>query len=307
MYMHFHFQQFLRAVILAAFALFFIKLHYTGDITKYINPKYELMSQIAAGIFGFLFLIQLFRIWESDHNHDEHCPPGCGHDHGYSGSISKRLINYSIIIFPLLTGFTLSPAVLDSSIAAKKGTLLPQGNREAKTEEPEELGGKSQYSSISENSDIQDDEAPLPNNNVITEKEYDQKMEKLFHLDVIELKESMFQAYYETINLDPKAFIGKKIKLSGFVYKEEGFTPDQLVISRFSITHCIADASIIGFLSEFTQASEFKQDTWVEVEGTLDVTTYNGVELPFIKVEKLEAIKEPAEPYIYPVITKITE
>ncbi|PLR78506.1 TIGR03943 family protein [Bacillus sp. V3-13] len=287
--MRFHFQYFLRAVILAAFAIFFIKLHYTGEITKYINPKYELMSQIAAGVFIFFFFIQLFRAWEHDSDKHAHCPPGCSHDHGYSDSLSKKLISYSIIIFPLITGYALSLSVLDSSIAAKKGTLLPEGSNETLPD--------------TENND----DIPISNNNYLSKKEYDEKMKKLDELDVIQMKEDIFASYYQSISSGPKAFSRKRIKLSGFVYKEEGFSSNQLVISRFIITHCIADAGIIGFLTEFEHASEYEQDTWVEIEGTLDVTTYNGVEIPIIKAENVEVIDEPADPYIYPVLTKVTE
>jgi putative membrane protein len=44
-------QQSLKAMILGLFALFFLKLHLTGDIGKYINPKYDFMSKIAIGFF----------------------------------------------------------------------------------------------------------------------------------------------------------------------------------------------------------------------------------------------------------------
>ncbi|MCQ6275845.1 TIGR03943 family protein [Bacillus sp. V3B] len=306
--MRFHFQHFLRAVLLVAFALFFIKLHFTGDITKYINPKYVLMSQIAAGVFVFLFLIQLFRIWENDHDKHTHCPPGCTHDHGYSHSLPKKLISYSIMIFPLMTGYALSPSVLDASIAAKKGTILPQANSNQHNVANEKKQSESEESTSETDSNfIQDDQAVLPNNNYFSKEEYDEKMRKLDELEVIQMKEDIFASYYQTISNDPKDFQGRKVKVSGFVYKEEGIGANQLVISRFIITHCIADASIIGLLTEFEQASEYQQDTWLEIEGTIDVTSFNGVELPLIKAAKWKVIEEPTEPYIYPILTKMTE
>ncbi|WLD92951.1 TIGR03943 family protein [Alkalihalobacillus sp. AL-G] len=315
--MRFHLQQLLRAVILAAFAIFFIKLHYTGDITKYINPKYEMMSQFAAGVFVFLFLIQLFRIWEKGHHqHDEHCSADCGHDHGHSASFPKKIVSYSIIIFPLFTGYALSPAVLDSSIAAKKGSFLPQKTSNSiesaseVKETPQEKDGTSSVDITNDQSDRnnidqQDDNKALPNNNYLTQEEFDKKIGKLDELDVIKMEGDVFSSYYEGISMDPNAFVGKKIKLSGFVYKEEGFNANQLVISRFLITHCVADASIIGFLSEFDQASKLKQDTWIEIDGVLGVTTYNEVEMSMIKVNKWKVIEEPSEPYVYPLLIKI--
>ncbi|WP_429465445.1 hypothetical protein [Neobacillus sp. B4I6] len=81
---------------------------------------------------------------------------------------------------------------------------------------------------------------------------------------------------------------------------------NQLVISRFLITHCVADASIIGFVSEFSEPSpSLEKDTWVEAEGVLDITTFNGTELPLIKITGLKKINEPEKPYLYPISIKI--
>jgi putative membrane protein len=77
------------------------------------------------------------------------------------------------------------------------------------------------------------------------------------------------------------------------------------VLSRFLITHCVADASIIGFLSEFSEAPLLDNDTWIEAEGVLDVTTYNGTELPLIKITNWKKVKEPETPYLYPISIKI--
>ncbi|RKJ61042.1 TIGR03943 family protein [Butyricicoccus sp. 1XD8-22] len=121
--------------------------------------------------------------------------------------------------------------------------------------------------------------------------------------ETIQMTEDMFSTYYGEINKQPEAYVGKRIKMSGFVFKEDGLASNQLVISRFLITHCIADASIIGFLSEIEGADTLEEDTWIEIEGVLDVSTYSGYELPIIKVTSLNVIGEPSEPYIYPVLT----
>lgn len=295
-----YFQHFIRAVVLAAFAIFFIELHITGDITKYINPKYNLMSKIAAGIFILFFCIQLFRIWEKDEDSHVFCSPDCTHDHGDSGSLSKRLMSYCILIFPLLTGFAFAPTVLDSSIAAKKGTVLPQVNRN-------ENNGMEDSLSETDPTAIEEEQEVLPNNNFFSEEEYDQEMKKLEESEMIQMNDGIYSSYVEAMNMNPKDFEGRKIKVRGFVYKEEGLEENQLVLSRFLITHCIADASIAGLIAEFNQASEYEQDTWLEIEGILEVTTYNGIELPLIKAKKWTVIKEPDEPYIYPILINVSE
>lgn len=83
--------------------------------------------------------------------------------------------------------------------------------------------------------------------------------------------------------------------------KEDSFAQNQLVISRFLITHCIADASIVGFLSEFPEASSIDEDTWIEAMGTLDTIEFNGDILPVIKIDEWVEIQEPVTPYLYPI------
>jgi putative membrane protein len=101
---------------------------------------------------------------------------------------------------------------------------------------------------------IQEDQIPLPNNNFLSEEQYDEKMRELENSDVIEMKEDIYASYYEIISMNPKAYIGKRIKSSGFVYKEEGFDSNQLVVSRFIITQCIADAIYLSSINQNRRA-----------------------------------------------------
>lgn len=91
--------------------------------------------------------------------------------------------------------------------------------------------------------------------------------------------------------------------MSGFVFKEGDFTNNQLVLSRFLITHCIADASVIGFLAELDGANTLQQDTWIEIEGVINVGSYDGYELPIVEISSWSVIDEPSEPYIFPILT----
>ncbi|WDH95764.1 DUF1980 domain-containing protein [Paenibacillus urinalis] len=68
-------QQLFRAGILLLFSIMLFRLHFTGEILKFVNPKYELLSLSAAVLFACLFLIQLGRGWDKvshEHNHHEH-------------------------------------------------------------------------------------------------------------------------------------------------------------------------------------------------------------------------------------------
>lgn len=307
--MKFHAGHFFRAVILAAFGLLFLKLHITDEINKYINPKYELLSQLAVAIFFLFFFIQLCRVWERPHAH--HCD--CGHDHDHSTSFSKKVLNYSIILFPLVTGFSLAPAVLDASIAEKKGIML-QGSLGSSEESPQagttkpepERDVTEEFAELEAEQKLYEEQQALPNNNYLTQEQFDEEMARLDRVSDIIMDEAVFEPYYEKISMNPEAYVGKRITVSGFIYKEEGFAPNQLVVSRYLITHCIADASIIGFLTEFEQGiNTLQSDSWIELQGTLGIERYNGAQLPIVRVQNWKIIDQPREPYVYPVFTEV--
>lgn len=297
-------QHLLKVLLLGLFTLFFVNLQITGDISKYINPKYSFMSKLTAMIFLILFFIQLFRIFEKKHIHHV-CSTNCSHDHGNNRWKLSKILGFAVIAFPIITGFTIPPAILDSSIAANKGSVLTQmssGQREQSSigeylESSDSLAEK-------ENIDIYSDEyTPLVNNNYLSEEQLAEKATLLEQSELIEMDQDIFSSYYAKINNTPQSYAGKKIKMSGFVFKEGEFASNQLVLSRFLINHCIADASVIGFLTELEEANTLEQDSWIEIEGILSVGSYDGYELPVVKVSSWSVIDEPSEPYIFPVLT----
>jgi putative membrane protein len=305
----FHYQQAVRSFILLAFSVLLLKLHFSGEMTKFINPKYEGLSQSASVLFLILFIIQTTRIWtvkENSHHHychhEEH-DHNCRHDHGDSPFNIKKLIAYLVIVFPLVTGFMLPAKVLDASIADKKGGMTVITNQKLQQEQKTTTtNNEAGEPSVEENLINQ---SRLSESKIYTEEEYEQLQQQLQKSSIIEMNDDVFSSYYDEINMDFDRYRGRDIKLKGFVYKEEGLEKDQLVIARFMITHCVADASIIGFISELPEATSLEMNTWIDVEGVLDTTTYNGTELPIIKITNWKKIKEPKEPYLYPVSVKI--
>jgi putative membrane protein len=309
--MRFHSQQAVRAFILLAFSILLFKLHFTGEITKFINPKYVGLSQSASVLFLTLFIIQTTRIWTVKENsqqhhchHDTH-EHTCSHDHGDSRLNTKKLISYLIIVFPLVTGFLLPAKVLDASIADKKGGLAVLSNQ--KTEDKKEdkpVPNNNQQEDPVINEDLVD-LSRIADAKVYTNEEYEQLKQQLAQSSTIVMNETIFSTFYDEIHMDINKYKGREIELKGFVYKEEGLEQDQLVLARFLITHCVADASIIGFITELPDAPLLDENTWIEAKGVLDTTNFNGSELPIIKITNWKEIDEPKEPYLYPISVKV--
>ncbi len=278
-------QQLLRAGILLGFALLIGRLHWTGELAKYINIKYSAMSLIACVLLFLLFFAQLGRIRPVDQTqHDHSCSSGCQHHHHLRWSLKGGLA-YVILSIPLVTGFVLPAKTLDAAMASKKGVMIQSPSPKVSAAPMEE-------------------EHPLPesreHNFVYLDDLYENSLNELIQQPEIIFNDFDFVEYADTISFYPREFIGKKVELSGFVYKEEGMDPSQLVVARFIITHCLADAGVIGFLAEWEDAEKLEEDTWIRVKGTLDITQYGEFELPKLHVEEWEKISMPADPYVYP-------
>lgn len=331
--MQFHAQQAVRAMILLGFSIMIYSMHYTDKIYLFINPKYLLLSQAAAFLFLILFFIQITRVWTikgvDDHASCSHGDQCCSnvdhehhHDHGTTPFSAKKLISYFIIVLPLLTGFMLPAKVLDSAVADKKGAMLsiagssksgqssPGTNETA--EQADSPGTSDEGQQPEEDNSQANQDTDLTEGtgtgtgyeNLMTDEEYNKKMKELKTGSTILFNDSIYSSYYEAISSDIDKFQGRKVSLNGFVYKEEGFSEDQLVVSRFLVTHCVADASIIGFLSEFPDAATIEKDTWIKIEGVIETGSYMDTPIPLVKVTKWEISEEPEVPYLYPVSIK---
>ncbi|UFT98375.1 TIGR03943 family protein [Radiobacillus kanasensis] len=321
--MRFHGQQAFRAVILLLFVFFIYKLHITNDILKLINPKYSALSITGVVILLLLFIAQLPRIWalkeeEYDH-HGDHHRHHHHHDHGDGRLNGKKILSYVIIILPVATGLLIPPQTLDASIAAKKGAMLSLRNDALKAEQQkEEITDDDEQQNEAEKdnpkptvpnerSTPSDDNPQDPNvdSNTVTREEYDQIIQNLEQSSSIKMSESLYSTYYQAINTDMEKYEGREITLNGFVCKEDGFASNQLVIGRFIITHCVADSSVIGFLSEFEDAASLPPDKWIEATGTIKIEEYNGVKMPIVDVTEWKEVERLEQPYLYPLSIQI--
>ena len=96
------------------------------------------------------------------------------------------------------------------------------------------------------------------------------------------------------------SFNGQQVDVTGFVYREPTFAQDQFMISRFTMSCCVADAYPIGMPVNSAAASEFSAGDWVRVTGELNAASFDREFMPVIIASELEAVDEPAQPYLYP-------
>jgi putative membrane protein len=272
---------FLRGVILLGFTLLMFKLIVTGQIQQLIAPK---MLPFLYFAMGTLFMLSLMQIWRSDDKKQIAC---CGCGHHERRSPFQSFIVYAIFVVPVLTGLIFSNQVLDSSVAAKRGV---------------QLGGLSGSDLSSDDEFFEQlfgneiEEVPIQKGEKVDKNQLEKA---LLAADKVVFTPENYLAALEIIHNNTERFIGKKVELTGFVYREPDFVKEKAVIARFGISCCVADASVYGMLASGKQLRLIVNDEWVKVTGIIKRTNYKGNVLPCIEIKEIDKAKQPNEPYIY--------
>lgn len=272
--------QFLRAVILFGFALFILKLLISGDIQKFIAPRMMPFVYFTFLVLGLLGAVQYFK---SGSEEDE-C--SCAHGHDYPKSKWRSAFIYSLFIIPVLTGMMFSDHVMGSSAAANKGFKY-----EIRNTNPE----------LSTDPESEADIAPIESNpGVITpKKRYPDLYQDMLKSKTIQLTEDNYIGSITLMEDHMPEYLDKEIIMSGFIFREESYPDNQMVVGRFGISCCVADGGIYGIMVQGMDLDSYKNDMWVEIKGTLNMVDYNGWELPLIEPTEIKEIQTPHEPYVY--------
>lgn len=99
---------------------------------------------------------------------------------------------------------------------------------------------------------------------------------------------------------EPDAYAGQKAKVQGFVVYPKDLPADYLLLSRFVITCCAADAYPISLPVKLSQGRDaYKPDTWLEIEGSMMTADLAGKRQLAIAAKTLKPIPEPKNPYDY--------
>jgi uncharacterized repeat protein (TIGR03943 family) len=99
--------------------------------------------------------------------------------------------------------------------------------------------------------------------------------------------------------LDPTtsdSVIGKEVKLSGFLLENEN---GGLMLARFVLSCCAVDANPSRIWIGGNLEDKFEQNSWLEIEGILDLQKTGADLEPVILTESVRPIEKPAQLYEY--------
>ncbi|MGM0845785.1 MAG: TIGR03943 family putative permease subunit [Bacillota bacterium] len=294
------FHTYLRGIILIGYALLILKLFLTFDMVNFVAEKMHGYMYFALGVFIFLGAVQIIR-GTSSASETSSC--GC-EAHELPRGFFKSTLMYSLFVIPVILGFMLPDNLLDSSVASKRGVNIGSGMYAA----PPSTGEKAVTEGEEDSSELEVPEtaAQLGNYEEFpVEEDFDKLKELLQEKDKIFVRDEQYIQTLSIIDENLDAFIGKELQLTGFIYKDESFVENQAVISRFSVTCCVADAGVYGLLTEDEGLASLEPDTWVNVSGIVDKVDFNGYMMPVITNPVFEVVEAPENPYVEEFFIKV--
>jgi len=314
-----------RALLLAGFAFLVVHLVRTGNLNLYIAERMQFIVKLSAlGLYAVAahqFYLAVGAFIGSGRKEDD-----CDCLHEMPATWSKSLLLYGWFAIPLVIGYALPDGMLGSSMAEAKGvqfapqtTVLSTGTagpeQSAASPSPSLPSVPDVQAEEMRSSDDAEDGADAAESTADTDgasieeelfpaesftESYAAFGKKLVRREVIQVTDKRFIETLTTLDLYRKAFLGKTIEISGFVYRESGMPADHFGVSRFAVNCCSADATPYGVMAVYKDAGSLATDQWITVRGKLSTTEYNGIEIILIEAERIANITPPENPYVSP-------
>lgn len=305
------FHYFLRTLILLGFSSYIVILSKSDALTYYIAPRMMIYVKVASVI---LYIIACFQGYMALRAYWGR-PVTCECEQPISRSVLRNTLAYGLLILPLLVGFVLPDTALSSTMVAAKGMNLSASKSSLTT-----------TTSVTTTAPPAPTVAPAGSNPAVTappnmeadlqqlfqaDNEWDEDFSKigmiLYKKDTIVVIPEIYMEILSTIDLFKANFIGKKIELTGFVYREDNMASNQFVVGRFAVSCCSADATPYGVMIDFPTATTYPKDMWVKVTGTVQNGSYNGNDIFVIRATQIDKITAPSSPYVYPNFEPLKE
>jgi len=96
--------------------------------------------------------------------------------------------------------------------------------------------------------------------------------------------------------------VGRPANVVGFVHHpKSGLLPDdQFMLARFVVRCCTADSSALALAVRWPEAATLASDSWVRVEGSLQIDRSGAEERPFVQASLVTPVPRPINPYLSP-------
>ncbi len=87
---------------------------------------------------------------------------------------------------------------------------------------------------------------------------------------------------------------GRQVLTEGFAHTDPNVPRDHILLFRFAIFCCAADAIPVWVFVKKAEMETFEPETWVKVRGTFEVTSINGKTVPMILADTITKLELPS-------------
>ena len=126
--------------------------------------------------------------------------------------------------------------------------------------------------------------------------------EKITDSGVIEFNKEHFFCYFEELQDNPKAYLGREVNISGVVYKTEK-EKGIFYLGRSVLNCCIADSQNLALVFKTSEKNMPDKGQWLQINGTINVNEveYKGkkILLPTIKVNYSNRIPSEENDFLH--------
>jgi len=273
-----------ESIILFVFALFMIVIVLTGKISLYVHPRMNIYI-LLCGIYFIILAssnIGNFRI---------------GHTH--------KTFNVTLIIFiiPIILVLFTKNASVNANIVKNKGVNMSRVSAEQTNKPSTSTNASSDSTKLSSqnasNSNTQSQSSVENSQDTVNSIPEVDNVE--IPKGLIKIDENNFMRIFNEFSANIDKYKGREVEMCGFVFRQKDFQTNNFVIGRYCMICCAADLQIVGFMCDNKKdSSQLKDNTWLKIKGKLDEVTYNGEEMPVIKIEHVEKTQKPENEYVYP-------
>lgn len=288
----------LKLIILLGFALFFFITIQTGKVLIFVHPRivpYLNFGIVAMLVMSLVILGDVFKPRRQKVN----------------------VFQYLFFIIPLIMAFSLpSKDISSSSMSFGNMNVAGQMNSTSQddTSNIDSLDNSNTSDNLSADSSGSDNSADLNSvsddtSSAINKQNTDTSLtagneteDDSLELqgDTVVMDDSNFVSWVQEIYNNLSKYEGKKIKVTGFVFKDKQFKSNEFVPARLMMVCCAADLNPIGLLAHYNKASELKQDSWFEFSGNIVKGEFEGQQTPVIDIKSIQKIEKPKTEYVYP-------
>lgn len=106
--------------------------------------------------------------------------------------------------------------------------------------------------------------------------------------------------WIRTLNVypEPDAYAGEPVNVTGFVIHPPEWPSNYLLVARFVLTCCAADAYPVGLPVKLAgDRADFPQDSWIAVQGEMISESLDGQRRVVIQPQEVIDVPEPKNPY----------